>query len=107
MRLTSTKSLPSVVCFRRFLDLQLLEFDIADQSSFINKRLTAGEIEFLREERKAAVHRCVNGYNVGLPFLYASNPSYTLEHAPEDYKKLHESSRAGPYVGVKPAAAHH
>lgn len=105
-KLTSSKSLPSALCFRRFLDVALLTADIANPSSLIAKRLSGPEQEFVLQERQHAVHRCVNGYQGTLPYLYTADPEY-LAHAAADYKAAHEASLKGPFQGVKAPEGHH
>ena len=88
-KLLGTKYLPSALCFRQFIDFHLLEYDIADPTSLISKKLSPAEIAAVREERKNVLHRCVQGVSVSIPPLYLLDPTYTAEHAAADFAHAH------------------
>ncbi len=108
-RLLSTKYLSNVRCFRRFLDVNFVHHDMADSSSLISKRLTDAEKAAVLEERIAAVQRCVNGYQVDLPYLYKIDLDYVTKPSrfAADFQKASAASAAGPYQGVKASESHH
>lgn len=66
-------ALPSNLCRHRLLDLNFLEHDLADPQSFINKKLSEEERDFVRWERQMLVAKCIGGKKSHVPYLYKFN----------------------------------
>jgi hypothetical protein len=103
--------LPTTRCFRRFLDLQLLDFDIADDKSFISKKLTPDEIAAVRNERALLLRMCTiasTKEEANTPYLYQLSTGAAAAAAiaarREEYRA---ASSHGPYEGVKASDGHH
>eukprot|EP01138_Halocafeteria_seosinensis_P011236 gb/GECG01011478.1/.p1 GENE.gb/GECG01011478.1/~~gb/GECG01011478.1/.p1 ORF type:complete len:125 (+),score=17.10 gb/GECG01011478.1/:1-375(+) len=66
-------SLPSNLCRHRLLDCKFLEKDLADPQSFINKKLTQKEKDFVQWERSLLLAQCIGGRRSKVPTLYKFN----------------------------------
>eukprot|EP00353_Schmidingerella_taraikaensis_P011056 CAMPEP_0185582926 /NCGR_PEP_ID=MMETSP0434-20130131/21217_1 /TAXON_ID=626734 ORGANISM="Favella taraikaensis, Strain Fe Narragansett Bay" /NCGR_SAMPLE_ID=MMETSP0434 /ASSEMBLY_ACC=CAM_ASM_000379 /LENGTH=80 /DNA_ID=CAMNT_0028201891 /DNA_START=23 /DNA_END=265 /DNA_ORIENTATION=+ len=66
----SSDALPSQRCFRRFMDLELLKTDLADDKSLINKKLTPEERAAVLKEKNLLAWGCVYTKPSSAPYLY-------------------------------------
>ncbi len=105
-----SSKLPGTRCQARFLDLLLLDGDLADPRSLVSTKLTAEEAAAVRNERASLLRSCTllaSPAEESTPYLYKVSRSLNSAVALSELKQKYAAeSAAGPFEGVK-SSSHH